>query len=66
MSLAANASFLSPGNLNGRCCIPFKDCKFYFELDDVHDSGHDQMSVQEWTRGMHEREALAGGRQENG
>jgi len=30
------------------------------------DNGHDQMSVQAWMRGMHEREEFAGGRQENG
>ena len=37
-----------------------------FEIDDVHDSGHDQMSVQVWTHGMHEVEEPVGARQENG
>lgn len=69
VSLAPNASLLFPGNLNGRCCVVpcmvFRHCNFSFELDDVHDSGHDQTSVQRWMRGMDEHEALAGGKQEN-
>ena len=45
----------------------FKICeKKLFGLDDVHDSGHDQMRVQAWTHGMHEREEPVGVRQENG
>jgi hypothetical protein len=68
VSLAPNANLFFPGNWNGKCC----NCPMHYlrimnlvELDDIHDSGHDQMSVQAWTHGMHERGEPVGARQGN-